>query len=209
MSGAIVVRHDLLEGERVLRRVEADSRVVERTEITLEHGCLSCTVRLDVVPTVLRILDGRPAQVLLGLPPTSTRTWCWNFSGRSLNGEASPWKAPVWRLTRRHSKTTCGTATPSGSRGSAACRATTEPQGNSWPRRFHFPTRRSWSRGFSPTSPSRALRDGSGGELFLRGIQLLEELGPHLVRSHPDQELRLGQHAAGLAIGRGPQRGNT
>jgi G3E family GTPase len=43
--------------------------LIERTETPLEHGCLSCTVRLDVVPTVERLMDTDCAHVVLGLPP--------------------------------------------------------------------------------------------------------------------------------------------
>ena len=66
--GTIVVFHDLLEGGVVVRRIFEDGDLLERSESALEHGCLSCTVRLDVVPTVDRLLEaGR--RVVLGLPP--------------------------------------------------------------------------------------------------------------------------------------------
>ena len=42
---------------------------MERTETQLEHGCLSCTVRLDVVPTVERLLERGEEMVIIGLPP--------------------------------------------------------------------------------------------------------------------------------------------
>lgn len=66
--GALVVFHDLLEDGLVIRRVFREGRRVEREESTLEHGCLSCTVRLDVVPTVSRLL-ARGSRIILGLPP--------------------------------------------------------------------------------------------------------------------------------------------
>lgn len=66
--GAVVVFHDLLENGVVIRRVFKDGRRLEREEFTLEHGCLSCTVRLDVVPAVARL--GTPgARIIVGLPP--------------------------------------------------------------------------------------------------------------------------------------------
>lgn len=65
---AVVVFHDLLDGGIVIRRTFKEGRRLEREESTLEHGCLSCTVRLDVVPTVDRLLEaGSP--IILGLPP--------------------------------------------------------------------------------------------------------------------------------------------
>lgn len=66
--GPIAVFHDLLERGAVLRRIFQDGRLLERSQSTLEHGCLSCTVRLDIVPAVDRLMEaGR--QVILGLPP--------------------------------------------------------------------------------------------------------------------------------------------
>lgn len=66
--GAVVIFHDLLERGVVVRRVFKDGELLERNESTLEHGCLSCTVRLDVVPTVARLTEaGR--QIILALPP--------------------------------------------------------------------------------------------------------------------------------------------
>jgi G3E family GTPase len=66
--GAIVVFHDLLEGGLVIRRTFQEGRRLEREESTLEHGCLSCTVRLDVVPAVKRLLKAG-SRLILGLPP--------------------------------------------------------------------------------------------------------------------------------------------
>lgn len=67
---ATVVLHDLLENGTVLRRVYRGARLVEREETPLEHGCLSCTVRLDVVPTARRLLEEGADRLLLGLPPS-------------------------------------------------------------------------------------------------------------------------------------------
>lgn len=65
---AVVTFHDLLENGVVIRRVFKEGRCVEREESVLEHGCLSCTVRLDVVPAVARL--GTPdARIIVGLPP--------------------------------------------------------------------------------------------------------------------------------------------
>lgn len=66
--GALVVFHDLLEDGLVIRRVFSEGRRIERAESLLEHGCLSCTVRLDVVPTVGRLLE-QGSHIILGLPP--------------------------------------------------------------------------------------------------------------------------------------------
>ncbi|UVJ38495.1 GTP-binding protein [Arthrobacter sp. CJ23] len=68
-SNSVVVLHDLLDGSLVLRRVYRDGQLLERSETMLEHGCLSCTVRLDVVPTAERLAAGGHDHVVLGLPP--------------------------------------------------------------------------------------------------------------------------------------------
>jgi G3E family GTPase len=66
---ATLVLHDLLESGLVIRRIYRQGILVERTETHLEHGCLSCTVRLDVVPTVAACLDRGDQMVIIGLPP--------------------------------------------------------------------------------------------------------------------------------------------
>ena len=45
------------------------SAAVDRKETRLEHGCLSCTVRLDVVPTVERLLARGEDHIIIALPP--------------------------------------------------------------------------------------------------------------------------------------------
>ncbi|TAP39977.1 GTP-binding protein [Arthrobacter sp. S39] len=66
---AVLVLHDLLENGLVIRRIFTNGALVERTETQLEHGCLSCTIRLDVVPTVERLLERGEEMVIIGLPP--------------------------------------------------------------------------------------------------------------------------------------------
>ncbi|EMY35118.1 GTPase, G3E family protein [Arthrobacter crystallopoietes BAB-32] len=66
----MTVLHDLLENGSVLRRIYRGRQEVERVETPLEHGCLSCTVRLDVVPTVHRLLQDGAAELVVSLPPS-------------------------------------------------------------------------------------------------------------------------------------------
>ena len=66
--GALVVFHDLLEDGLVVRRVFQEGRRFEHGEATLEHPCLTCAVRLDVVPTVRRLL-ATGLHIIVGLPP--------------------------------------------------------------------------------------------------------------------------------------------
>ncbi|HEX2247461.1 MAG TPA: GTPase, partial [Arthrobacter sp.] len=69
-ANTAVVIHDLLENGTVVRQVFHDGRLLERHENLLEHGCLSCTVRLDVAPTVERLLADGYEHIIMGLPPT-------------------------------------------------------------------------------------------------------------------------------------------
>lgn len=69
---SLAVLHDtdrLVAGSVVRRRVLDRSGVLEEEDVTLEHPCLACAVREDVLPTLDRLagLD-RWAEVLLGLP---------------------------------------------------------------------------------------------------------------------------------------------
>ncbi len=68
--GALVVFHDLLEDGLVVRRVFQEGRRLDHGEATLEHPCLGCTVRLDVVPTVRRLLAS-DSRIIVGLPPAA------------------------------------------------------------------------------------------------------------------------------------------
>jgi G3E family GTPase len=83
--GAIVVFHDLLEDGLVIRRTFQEGRRLEREESTLEHGCLSCTVRLDVVPTVKRLLKAG-SRLILGLPPAVAASTAVHALLRGLGG---------------------------------------------------------------------------------------------------------------------------
>lgn len=68
-TNTVVVHHDLQEDGVVVRRLVRGGLTVERVESLLDHGCLSCTVRLDVVPTVARLVSGDYDHVVVALPP--------------------------------------------------------------------------------------------------------------------------------------------
>lgn len=71
-ADAVVVRHDLREhdGRFALRRVVSDREgVVEDVVVELEHPCLSCALREDLLPTLVRLqASGRWSEALLALP---------------------------------------------------------------------------------------------------------------------------------------------
>lgn len=71
---AVVVRHDL-HGTRegTMRRVVSDATgVLEDVTVALEHGCLSCALREDLLPTLLRLaVSERWSHALVALPLAS------------------------------------------------------------------------------------------------------------------------------------------
>lgn len=70
MPYAVAVRHQLDPVTRTLERVVSDvTGVVEREVIELEHACVPCAIREDVLPTVERVArDPRWRTVLVHLP---------------------------------------------------------------------------------------------------------------------------------------------
>ncbi|MDT9593622.1 GTP-binding protein [Nocardioides zeae] len=67
---AVAVRHHIDLDRGVLERVVSDlGGVVEREEVTLEHACVSCALREDVLPTLDRLArDGRWRTIVAQLP---------------------------------------------------------------------------------------------------------------------------------------------
>jgi len=85
---SVTVFHDLLDGSVVLRRVFRGGRLLEQAETVLEHGCLSCTVKLDVVPTVERLAGLGYGHAVLALPPGVSVEMAVAELSRGLGGEA-------------------------------------------------------------------------------------------------------------------------
>ncbi|MFC6017744.1 CobW family GTP-binding protein [Plantactinospora solaniradicis] len=67
----LLVRHDLsdLGAGTVRRMVRTDAGTVEDQRVTLRHGCVSCTLREDVLPTLLRLTRTHPGQDLVLMLP--------------------------------------------------------------------------------------------------------------------------------------------
>lgn len=67
---AVAVRHRIDPVSQVLTRIVSDmTGVVERAEIPLDHACVHCAMREDILPTLERLArDGRWLSVLSGLP---------------------------------------------------------------------------------------------------------------------------------------------
>ncbi|MCH7233130.1 cobalamin biosynthesis protein CobW, partial [Glycomyces sp. L485] len=83
----LVVAHDLtelLEHGRLRRVVRDGGGIVEDDRITLDHGCVSCTLREDVLPTLVRLATEKPGRdLVLALPPAiepesvaAVCSWC-------------------------------------------------------------------------------------------------------------------------------------
>lgn len=70
---AVTVRHDIDVEREVLTRTVADVHgVVERVDIDVEHACVSCAIREDIVPTLERLAaEGRWGTIVAQLPPTA------------------------------------------------------------------------------------------------------------------------------------------
>lgn len=70
LPGAVAVRHHIDVERQVLTRTVSDlTGVLEQHEITLEHACVSCAIREDVLPTLERLArDGRWPSIVVHLP---------------------------------------------------------------------------------------------------------------------------------------------
>ena len=86
-SGTVVVHHDvgrLGEGVvlRTVTRHSRDGLVEEQTAVELAHGCLSCTLRLDLLP-LLHHLGAQPqvGRIVLQLDPAlEPEHLCWSLA---------------------------------------------------------------------------------------------------------------------------------
>lgn len=66
---AVVSSHTLDTRHRLVRTVSDLEHVIESRIVELDHGCPSCAIREDVVPTLLRLVnDGRWQTVIAALP---------------------------------------------------------------------------------------------------------------------------------------------
>ncbi len=74
LPGAVAVRHDLDPGRDVLTRTVSDiTGVLEREELELDHACVSCAIREDVVPTLERLAaSGNWSSIVAQLPATAS-----------------------------------------------------------------------------------------------------------------------------------------
>jgi G3E family GTPase len=74
LPGSVVLRHDLTPDGLLHRAVYDRDGMREQERIELDHGCLSCALREDIVPSLRRLVSDRtrpPASVVLALPATA------------------------------------------------------------------------------------------------------------------------------------------
>lgn len=74
LPDAVAVRHDLVPDRDVLVRTVSDvSGTLEHEELELDHACVSCAIREDVVPTLERLAaTGRWSAIVAQLPATAS-----------------------------------------------------------------------------------------------------------------------------------------
>ncbi|MFV2103064.1 CobW family GTP-binding protein [Micromonospora sp. LOL_024] len=67
----LLVRHDLTGiRDGVVRRViRCGAGIMEDEQVELRHGCVSCTLRLDVLPTLVRLTRSHPGRDLVLMLP--------------------------------------------------------------------------------------------------------------------------------------------
>lgn len=70
LPGAVAVRHHIDVERQLLTRTVSDlAGVVERQEIRLDHACITCAIREDIVPTLERLArSGRWRTIVTHLP---------------------------------------------------------------------------------------------------------------------------------------------
>lgn len=73
LPSAVVVRHDIDPEAEVLMRTVSDANgVQERLEIDVEHACINCAIREDIIPTLERLAaSGRWGAIIAQLPVTA------------------------------------------------------------------------------------------------------------------------------------------
>ncbi len=76
VPGAVAVRHEIDVEDQVLTRTVSDaSGIVERVHLDLDHACVSCALREDIMPTLVRLADdGQWSTIIAHLPVSSDAT---------------------------------------------------------------------------------------------------------------------------------------
>lgn len=85
LPGAVAVRHRINPESQVLTRIVSDaSGIVEHIDIPLEHACVTCALREDIVPTLERLgRDQRWRSIVAALPASAEADQLGNVLARN------------------------------------------------------------------------------------------------------------------------------
>lgn len=110
VAGTVVVRHDLADiAEGVVRRTVTDGDTAVTSVLELAHGCVSCTLRADLLP-LLCLLAARDSvrRIVLALDPAfEAEAVCRAVSDIVVAGVAGRVDGPAARDVRVESVLTC------------------------------------------------------------------------------------------------------
>lgn len=85
LPSAVALRHEVDPEREILIRTISDAHgLLERTELSVEHACVTCAIREDVVPTLERLAaTGRWGAIIAQLPVTAEATQVCRMIGYS------------------------------------------------------------------------------------------------------------------------------
>jgi len=142
--GTIVVRHDLADiYEGVVRRTLTTTDDERETILELAHGCVSCTLRKDLLPLLRRLHERSTVDriVLLLDPLIEPEALCWAIEHHVVAGIVGRLDAPAATTCRSRPPSPAsmprpGSTTPPGTTNST----TTAPPHRWWSARWSSPT---------------------------------------------------------------------
>lgn len=192
---AAVLIHDLLEGDTVLRRLAVPGREPGRRGHKLEHGCLSCTVRLDIVPSVDELLGSGTRDIIVALPPSVGSDHVAAALERVLSKHRSVIANAVLAMDPAALEDHVWDHHSLFGSGLSSLPQDDRTAGEFLIHELSAADSAILTEGiFAHLAGEEAPACQAGGDLWVRGTALLAELAPHLVARHPDQSLKLGRH---------------
>ncbi|MEU4599604.1 GTP-binding protein [Nocardia sp. NPDC023988] len=109
-AGTVVVHHDLAElREGVVRRTVRTAGNVTTTVLELAHGCVSCTLRADLLPMLCTLAAREPVRrIVLALDPAiEAEALCHAIETVEVTGVADRVAGPAGRNVRIEAVLTC------------------------------------------------------------------------------------------------------
>ncbi|WP_370465675.1 ribosome hibernation factor-recruiting GTPase MRF [Nocardia sp. GTS18] len=109
-AGTVVVQHDLAElREGVVRRTVRTAGNVTTTVLELAHGCVSCTLRADLLPMLCTLAAREPVRrIVLALDPAiEAEALCHAIETVEVTGVADRVDGPAGRNVRIEAVLTC------------------------------------------------------------------------------------------------------